>query len=36
MIHILAPVRNYETAKMQIDAGADEIYLGVDGGDFNV
>ena len=36
MIHILAPARDYETAKMHIDAGADEIYLGVDGGDFNV
>jgi len=36
MIKILAPTRNYEIAKMQVDAGADEIYLGVDTGDFNV
>lgn len=36
MIKILAPARNYETAKLQVDAGADEIYLGVDAGDFNV
>lgn len=36
MINILAPVRNFETAKLHIDAGADEIYLGVEGGDFNI
>lgn len=36
MINILAPVRNFETAVMQVDAGADEIYLGVDYGDFDI
>ena len=36
MIKILAPVRDFETAKLHIDAGADEIYLGVKGGDFNI
>ena len=36
MIKILAPSRNYEITKMQLEAGADEIYLGVDAGDFNV
>jgi len=36
MIKILSPSRNYEITKMQVEAGADEIYLGVDAGDFNV
>lgn len=36
MIKVLAPSRNYEITKMQIEAGADEIYLGLQTGDFNV
>lgn len=36
MIKILAPARNYEIAQMHVEAGADEIYLGVDSGDFNI
>ena len=36
MIKILAPTRNYEIARMQVEAGADELYMGVDAGDFNV
>lgn len=36
MIKILSPSRNYEITKMQIESGADEIYLGVDVNDFNV
>lgn len=36
MIKILSPSRSLEITKVQIEAGADEIYLGVDMDDFNI
>lgn len=34
MINILSPSRSYAITKAQIDAGADEVYMGVDYGDY--